>query len=496
MPDPAPPESVPALRASLDMPLPAQVAVGGGTTLFVCGSCFHERRRVVELEVRLGSERAAPIAQGMPRADRAREFGPGAFKSGFWAIVPVHRRERNESARIELHAKLDDGSGTAATLAELELLASRQRTSDPWRVAPGAERSRVAICMTTFNPALELFERQVESLRGQSHDDWVCLVSDDHSEPERFAAIERLLAGDERFIVSRSEHRRGIYRNFERALEMAPADVGWIALCDQDDVWHPDKLSVLLDEIGAATVAYSDARVVDARGNLRSPTYWSSRRNNWTNLTSLVLANSITGAAALYRRDLLERALPFPPVRFLFHDHWLAVVGRAIGEVAYVDRPLYDYVQHDQAALGHETANAWAAARRTTRDKVRIARKQPQFFYDHWRATYFSEYCRMVQIAIVVLMRCGDRLDRRGRRALERLARGEHAPVELGARLAVRGLRFLLGHDETMHAEHRQLRGLAWRYLLELAPTNRPTAALPRDASYPQFEWPRPRGAS
>ena len=35
-----------------------------------------------------------------------------------------------------------------------------------------------------------------------------------------------------------------------------------------------------------------------------------------------------------------------------FHDHWLALVAMALGEVAYVDRPLYDYVQHPGAVLG------------------------------------------------------------------------------------------------------------------------------------------------
>ena len=67
-----------------------------------------------------------------------------------------------------------------------------------------------------------------------------------------------------------------------------------------------------------------------------------------------MLINSITGAASLFRSELLDYVLPFPATEGLMHDHWLALVAMSLGDVAYVGRPLYDYVQHSGAALGHE----------------------------------------------------------------------------------------------------------------------------------------------
>ncbi len=53
-----------------------------------------------------------------------------------------------------------------------------------------------------------------------------------------------------------------------------------------------------------------------------------------------------------------DDALPFPPLLAkAFHDHWLAVVALARGEIAYLDEPLYDYVQHGDAVIGHSCAN-------------------------------------------------------------------------------------------------------------------------------------------
>ena len=212
--------------------------------------------------------------------------------------------------------------------------------------------------MTTCNPPLELFRRQVDSIRAQTYDDWICVVSDDCSDPERFAALQEVLGADPRFVVSRSPRRLGFYRNFERALELAPAGAAYVALADQDDRWHPDKLATLLAELGGARLVYSDARVVTGDGRVLADTYWSRRDNNHSSLLSLLVANAVTGAASLFPAALLEDALPFPPAQFAhFHDHWLGLVALSLGDIAFVERPLYDYVQHGEATLGHAAAN-------------------------------------------------------------------------------------------------------------------------------------------
>src|SRR5207248_10245457 len=158
---------------------------------------------------------------------------------------------------------------------------------------------------------------------------------------------------DPRFFVSRSEVRLGFYRNFELVLHMLPDGASLVALCDQDDSWHPDKLEGLRAELGSAQLVYSDQRLVTAEGDVLRETLWRGRSNNHTNLASLLIANTITGAASLMRRDAVARALPFPETNgYKFHDHWLSLVALASGRISYVDRPLYDYVQHPGAVFG------------------------------------------------------------------------------------------------------------------------------------------------
>ena len=286
---------------------------------------------------------------------------------------------------------------------------------------------------------------------------------------------------DPRFTVSRSPRRLGFYRNFERALTLAPTEAELIALADQDDRWHPDKLATLVAGLGDAQLVYSDARVVSRDGAVIADTWWDRRRNNHTDLLSLLVANSVTGAASLLRRELLVDALPFPPAQFAhFHDHWLALVALSLGEIAYVDRPLYDYVQHGEASLGHAAANQMTSLRdrlrtvKPLRERIRL-----------WRLHYFVDVWRLRQFSAVLQLRCGDRIAPAKLRTLRRFDGGDESPVEL-ARLAARGARELAAsRPETLGAEWMLAHALAWRRLAGLTARDRPTRGLRLDTLPP-----------
>jgi hypothetical protein len=318
----------------------------------------------------------------------------------------------------------------------------------------------VAICMATFDPDPVLLERQVSSIREQTHAKWICLISDDGSSAERFESIRALTAGDPRFELSRSEGRLGFYRNFERALRMVPADAAFVALADQDDRWYPEKLARLLQGIGGARLAYSDMRIVEEGGQPISDTFWRGRRNNHTNLASLLLVNTVTGAASLFGRELLELALPFPdPVGDPFHDHWISSVALATGEIAYLDHPLYDYVQHGGAARGHAAAlQEWEPARLLRpRDPRGVLRRVAE----HGRRSYETNVRPIALAAATIEARAGASMAPRKARAVRRVARLGRPP-EPTAWLALRWLRRFAGRNETMGIELSLFTAIWW----------------------------------
>jgi glycosyltransferase involved in cell wall biosynthesis len=449
---------------SLDEELPRTLPVGRGTALLVRGE-WDAGPEPVELELVANGVAYPAMAHGMPSNGGRR---------GFWGILPLEPPPRQVS--VELAARFRGGNRTRALAGTVDLEPGPAAESEPpprRPVAAEATGPLVAICMATFDPPDGLFARQIDSIRAQTHGNWVCVISDDCSDPDRFRAIERTLEDDPRFALSRSERRLGFYRNFERALTLAPAEATHIALADQDDRWHPEKLGTLLSALGGATLAYSDARAVDAVGEMISPTLWRRRRNNRTNLASLLFANSVTGAASLFRREILDLALPFPPAPGdPYHDHWIALTALAAGDLAYVDRPLFDYVQHTDAVLGYAAIDAAPDAGMLSRLRRRVA--APSEILDRWRSMYFEEYCRTLLYAAVLRARCGDRLSPSKRRALDRVLAGERSPRSL-AWLAARPVRALAGHNETRGFEHVLLRGVTWRHLARyVSPRPRP----------------------
>ena len=413
----------PFLFAKLEAARPEPLAVGRGNAMFVSGWCFHRERRIIDLSIRANDSTYPLLTHSMPRADvfvaydRRTDPHDNRYRSGFWAIMPFASANGDEEIELELVATLSTGEVSTRRIGGVPLVVPETSNGGvALPTAPTTDEPLIAVCMTTYNPPLDLFKAQVESLRSQTHRNWVCLVSDDQSRPDVYAAIREELEGDERFALSQTESRLGYYRNFERVLGLVGEEAALVALCDQDDRWHPDKLESLRGALeSGVTLAYSDMNLIDGEGNLISPTYWTDRRTNHTDMTSLLVANTITAAATMFPRRLLDYALPFPTaLGHAFHDHWLAMVALATGRIAYIERPLYDYVQHSDNAFGSRGAS-WKkrdAARSSDPQSRLKGRAGLSWRLLRWRLDYFYNACSARLHAEILMMRCGDALTR------------------------------------------------------------------------------------
>ncbi len=422
------------------------------------------------------------------RADPEAPEDPhlNSYRCGFWGLVRIGPRDRGSAVELMLRVRTQDGAERTTQLARIQVA----EPSQPVVIPAEREGSQplIAICMATYDPPPELLRHQVESIRAQTHPNWICVISDDCSRPDRFESIRAAVGDDRRFVISRSARRLGFYLNFERALAMTPTRARYVALSDQDDVWYPEKLAVLLREIGQAALAYSDARIVGRGGEVILGTYWGARANNHTDLHSLLVANAVTGAASLFRRDLLDAVLPFPPAQFAhYHDHWIALVALAVGGIEFVDRPLYDYVQHGQAALGH----AAATLNKGLGDRLRTLRDDPRERVRVNRTRYFVDVQRLMASAAILLMRCGEQMSADQRRTLEQFLALEQSWPAL-AQLGRRAARELSGRPQTLGAEWDLFQALAWRRLMAASVRPRPRRHVRLDALPPPDLAPRP----
>jgi glycosyltransferase involved in cell wall biosynthesis len=450
----APAADVPRIPwVRLESPLPASLETGSASAIYLSGTAMDGERPVQALTLFVDGRPHRVSRVRMPRFDVPERRG------GWWATVGVHVPAGATEIVIEGEAEGIEGTGGRVGLARIPVFPRAHARGVTNGHAGADTEGPIAVCLATYRPDPALLRAQIDSIRAQTDTNWSCVISDDRSEPEHYARILEIVGDDRRFSVSQAAEWLGFYHNFERALSLAAPEATLVAMSDQDDVWHPDKLASLRDAIGSAALVYSDQRLVDEAGRVLRDTMWVGRTNNRTNLASMLVANTVTGAATLLRRDVLERALPFPECPGMqFHDHWIALAALAAGRLAYVDRPLYDYVQHGGAVLGRVVGPGAA-------DRVR-GRLRPPRMRD-WRGAYFLGYLPARMRAQTLLMRFPDTLTASQRRGLERYVRAESSPAAFLWFIA-RPLRMLLGRTETRGGEWELAVGIVWVWLVAL----------------------------
>jgi glycosyltransferase involved in cell wall biosynthesis len=155
-------------------------------------------------------------------------------------------------------------------------------------------------------------------------------------------------------VAGHQEANEGVVQTFERLLSMV--DTEYFALCDQDDVWLPDKLekSVSLLESSGADLVYTDLKVVDENLSELAPSMWrlsSIVPVAGRALVSLILKNSVTGCTVVGRTSMLRKALPFSS-GIPMHDWWLGLVAACGNGVAPLCEATVLYRQHGNNEVG------------------------------------------------------------------------------------------------------------------------------------------------
>lgn len=230
----------------------------------------------------------------------------------------------------------------------------------------------VDILLAAYNGA-EYLRAQVDSLLSQTDQDFRILARDDGSTdatPDLLEDFSRRLGA--RFVVVREQEKRlGVIGNFGVLLGASEAE--YVMFCDQDDVWHKEKIAVTRAAMAALTaqtdprrplLVHTDARVVSADLRLLESSFHARRgvRPGKCSLKRLLMQNVVLGASVMMNRSLAAMLSWMPPDARM-HDHWAALVAASCGgAIGYLPSTTLDYRQHGGNAVGagrgmEETAN-------------------------------------------------------------------------------------------------------------------------------------------
>lgn len=188
----------------------------------------------------------------------------------------------------------------------------------------------ISVCMATYNGE-KYIEAQVRSILNQIGNSDELIVSDDGSTDSTISIIESLNDKRIRVINNKNKVRGGnsvkiATANFENALIHAKGD--YIFLSDQDDVWLPEKVSIMMKYLQKYDYVGSDCLITDIDLNIVAQSRYGQNYLNRPYL-SLFIRTPFQGGCSAMTRRLLDKALPFPK-NIQSHDRWLGFVGSII----------------------------------------------------------------------------------------------------------------------------------------------------------------------
>jgi glycosyltransferase involved in cell wall biosynthesis len=208
------------------------------------------------------------------------------------------------------------------------------------------ERSvRASVCMASYNGSAHVVQ-QLESILAQLEPEDEVVVVDDASTDSSADVIAGVEDGRIRLI--RSPANRGYVRTFEAALTASRGR--YIFLSDQDDIWLPGRLDLMIDALSASPVVASNfsffGQAPRAIESLRLKAEDSTRK--WTNLLLLWIGvRPYYGCAMAFRRDVAPLILPFPAFLHETHDQWIAMVGNLAGGMRHLEQDTLSRRLHD-----------------------------------------------------------------------------------------------------------------------------------------------------
>ena len=262
---------------------------------------------------------------------------------------------------------------------------------------------KTAVLLTAFNGEAHLPEL-LDSLRSQTDPDFIVLMQDDGSSDDTPILLKEAAARDERFAFGAEQGKHlGAAGNFISLIRQTDAD--YTLLCDQDDIWEPEKLSVLKQALqdlesrygsNLPLLVHSDCSLIGESGDQIGSSFF--RHQGWdpgaVTLQQLLVQNNVTGCTLIMNRPLRVLIASHARARDLFmHDWFIALTAASFGHIAFVGQPLTRYRQHTANVIGASSRSLLVRGIAALRDR-KNAKRRILLTYTHtkvFRKLYGSE---------------------------------------------------------------------------------------------------------
>lgn len=221
------------------------------------------------------------------------------------------------------------------------------------------DKKRVDILLSIYQPNLEYLVKQLQSLNAQTYEKIKLYVFDDcvHNRTSKDVFTKNITNFECEFLPYESNNL-GYAKAFEKLIDASSSE--YVAFCDQDDIWHPNKIEECVEKIKLSNclVTVTDQEIIDSDDNVIKE---STRNNdskslfdNWSDQDDISSYNLFQtfapGMSIVARGDFARSILPIPDA--FAHDTWIMQCAATIGCVSYIDKSLVQYRRHGKNVSG------------------------------------------------------------------------------------------------------------------------------------------------
>lgn len=212
-------------------------------------------------------------------------------------------------------------------------------------------RNNVSVVLASFN-GIKYIKEQLDSLRTQTRIPDEVIISDDNSTDGTYEFCREYISEHKLigWTVYRNPENLGAGRNFREALKKCTGD--YIFTCDQDDIWMPDKISVMVQAMNDnPAILLLASNYIPVMNGTRIQYYVKNISRDDGEIIPLRLKdywlnNHRPGCTFCFRRKILER-FSVMDISTRFHDSMLWKYAVISDGLYLINRQLIQFRRHE-----------------------------------------------------------------------------------------------------------------------------------------------------
>lgn len=207
----------------------------------------------------------------------------------------------------------------------------------------------VTIAMAVYKPDRDFFIKQLQSIDAQDYPNTKLLIWNDSPQDTNLTDIVSQYVTQIPYKILDNGKNNGVTQAFANLTEATTSK--YIAYSDQDDIWLPDKISVMVQFMEKHTdcsCCHSDASLIDENDNIVRESIFPKKialinSSSYQERTFIDKSWNI-GCAMVMPTKVAKKSLPFPDM--VFHDQWLEIFALTAGKFSYIPDVLIKHRVH------------------------------------------------------------------------------------------------------------------------------------------------------